>query len=480
MNHNDIDRLLKQALQTDDVPPPDLIEQVKFAVNDTKRKKPTRGKKPLFRNLLIAALCLLLVVSATALGTNFFGFGLQDMVLPSPEPIVIENPDGTVEALPVALISLQHPDTPEHAAAVAWQTFLNTYDLDQALLIAADDDHRNFAMGYTEVRQELFDVPDQYWIYGAYTMEMVEKIREIAERYGLSPLGEMIQFNTTEQFHTNISYGPLFTDDSIWFGGYQFESGTFQGDGQFGDIGFQLRFARKGVFDYVFLNVGDVAAFTEWTFKNTFGIQMLLVQSADHSLIIVETEAASIRVSIGAGAEENRWNPDAPPFGPSDLEHFANLIDFGQLRSEVPDHSAAFAAERAQMSEAVSDFVGTWTRVRAELDDGTALSMSEESGVEISADRQIIFWYSRDFLEFDTTTATADSAPIGWTITGEVVPISQHEFTIGISYMTFHYEYEPDFQAARPWELPFQYDPTSGLLQYTDWDGVHHFFTRTP
>jgi len=476
MNHNHIDRLLKQALQTDEVPSPDLIAQVKFAVNDTKRKKPTRGRKPLFRNLLIAALCLLLVVSATAFGTNFFGFGLQDMVLPSPEPIVVENPDGTVEEFPMALISLQHPDTPEHAAAVAWQAFLNAYDPDRALLIAADDDYRNFVTGQTEVRQEQFDVPDQYSIYGAYTMEMVEKIREIAERYGLSLLGEMIQFNTAEQLHANIAYGPFLDDAIDGFGAYQFESGTFQGDGQFGDIAFQIRFARRGVFDYVFLNVGDIAGFTEWTFQNTFGMPMLLVQGTHSSLIMLETEAASIRVNILAGTAGNRWNPDAPPFGPSDLEHFANLIDFGQLRSEVPDHSAAFAAEnaifeaeRAELDEMASGFVGDWVSIQSEV----------EKGLQISEDRQILFWNGRDYLEFYLDDSR-DSAirGRGWIMRGEVVPIGQYKFTIGLSSMTSHYEYELDFQTVNPWELPFRYDPTSGLLQYTDWNGVHHFFAR--
>ncbi|MCL2828841.1 MAG: hypothetical protein FWD99_08930 [Oscillospiraceae bacterium] len=457
MNHNHIDRLLKQALQANEAPSPDLIERVKFAANGGTRRKSVRGRKPLFRNLLIAALCLLFVVSATAFGTNFFGFGLQDMALPSPEPIVFEYPDGTVEEFSMTLISLQHPDTPEHAAAVAWQTFLNAYDIDAT--------GGNWS-----------DVSPEYRIYGAYSLEMVEKIREITAYYELSLLGEMLDIRTEEEFHASIAYGPFLNDAIDWFTGYQFESGTFQGDGQFGNIGFQLRFARRGVFDYVFLNVGDIADFTEWTFQNTFGMPMLLLQSTHASLIILETEAASIRVNILAGTAGDRWNPDAPPFGPSDLEHFANLIDFGQLRSEVPDLSAVFAAERAEMNEAASGFVGTWTRVRTELDDGTALPMSEESGVEISADRQIIFWYSRDFLEFDTTTAAADSAPVGWMITGEVVPISQHEFTIGISYMTFHYEL--DFQTVRPWELPFQYDPTSGLLRYTDWDGVQHVFTR--
>ena len=60
------------------------------------------------------------------------------------------------------------------------------------------------------------------------------------------------------------------------------------------------------------------------------------MQSTEKSLIYIETETAYILVNILAGTEGNVWFTSAPLFNGSDLEAFADLIDFGQLRSEVP------------------------------------------------------------------------------------------------------------------------------------------------
>ena len=283
--------------------------------------EPVRGGRRLMRVAVIAAaICLTLAFTVAAIATNFFG--LRELALPQPETEVVhvfELPDGSIEERPQQLITLQgFAGSPEHAAAVEWQEFLNTYDV-VAAAVAAD------AAG------DWGGVPEEYWAYGVYSLEMVAKVDEIAGKYGLSLLGEKLVFDSMEEFQKSIASGYLFTDDSIAFNGYKFTSGTFQFDG-WGLIEFQFRASRKGVFDSVFLNIGSIDDYTEWNYENAFGTQLILMQSEYKSLIILETDIFFIVVNVLVGTDGDFWQESTPPFERSDLEHFADLIDFSQIK----------------------------------------------------------------------------------------------------------------------------------------------------
>ena len=288
---HDIDAILKKTLQSNEIPPPGLVYRAKYAADNGRQK----GGKRLVRALVIAAVCIFLVGgSITAFATNFLG--LRDLLLP-----------GTEEA--IQLISFQgFAGSREYAAAAEWQNFLNTYDA-QAAAAAAGNDWGG--------------VPEEYRDYRAYDMTMAEKIREITGKYGLSLFGKSTDL-AQEALQASIANGPLFTDKSIRFGGYLFESGTFQFDAEQGNLTFQFRSSRKGVFDNVFLNIGDIAEYAQWNYKNAQGTPLLLMQSSQKSLIFSETDTAFIVVNVLAGTKDS--------FARGELEHLADLIAFGQLR----------------------------------------------------------------------------------------------------------------------------------------------------
>jgi len=269
MKTHDIDAVLKETLKSNEIPPIGLIHRAKFAAMEQRQ-----GGNRLARSLAVVALCIFLVGgSITAFATNFLG--LRNLILPGGEPST-------------QLISLQgFAGSKEHAAAAEWQSFLSTYDV--AAVVAA-------------LGNNWGDVPEEYRPYGAYDMTMAEKIREIAGKYELSLFGKMSDL-AQEELQAGIATGPLFTDDSIWFGGYLYESGTFQFDAGHGDLGFQFRSSRKGVFDNVFLNIGDIANYSEWNYKNAQGTPLLLMQSGDKSLILLETDTAFIVVNVLAGTD---------------------------------------------------------------------------------------------------------------------------------------------------------------------------------
>jgi len=286
-----------------ETPPLALIHQAKNAASNGRQGAQRQGSSRLRKGLVAAAACVFIVAgSITAFATNLFG--LRDLVLPGGE-----QSD--------QMISLQgFMGSAEHNAAAEWKSFLDAYDVEAALEAAGND---------------WGDVPEAYRMYGAYDLEMTGKIDEIAGKYGLSLFGEFFA-RTQEELQASIADGPLFTDASIWFEGYQFESGTFQFDAGYGDLMFQFRSSRKGVFDNVFLPVGDAAEYAEWNYENAHGTPLLLMQSGHKSLILLETDAAFIVVNVLAGNDGLGWGGTAFPFDSGKLERLADLIEFAQLK----------------------------------------------------------------------------------------------------------------------------------------------------
>jgi len=327
---SEIDNKLKATLCSNDFLPPQIMKKIKAVANNTTQLQGKRSKNSFLRVLVAAALCTILLMSATALAMNIFR--MRDLELPVNEEDKIVRgimPDGEVVERPVQLITYSYPGTPEYAAAVEWQEYLNTFDKNA---VYADPANDHFFLS----------IPEKYWHYGVWSQQMVDKLDEIVNRHGLSLFGRMIGI-TSKLDHTNqeelqslIAYGPLFTDASITFAGYMFEDGTFKFDGGYGDVRFFFRHSRKGVLDPTSINVGNIDDYTEWNYTNTHGIPLHLMQSSERSFIYFETETAYIFVGISAGTESNNWFKSAPPFTDSDLEAFADLIDFDQLRSEVP------------------------------------------------------------------------------------------------------------------------------------------------
>jgi hypothetical protein len=261
---------------------------------------------------------LLLLVSGIALAVATDFLGIQGLFL-STQPFSTGDSDGSTEEISLAFISLQgFVGTPEHAAAVRWQAFRNSYDPDNTGFSADSDG-------------SWMQVPAQYRDYGAFTPEMIAEIHNIAAIYGLSLMGEAHTIHADEPIPAHLASGPFLDDALLRLSGFYRESGLFQFGGQYGDIPFSFRLARKGVFDNEVFITSGYAAYTEWQFENRHGTPLLLVQSAGYSLLITETEEAFVVVTISGGTKTSGLHLDLPPFSSSDLEHFADLIDFRQL-----------------------------------------------------------------------------------------------------------------------------------------------------
>ena len=494
MNPNSVNNILKQALASDEMPSATLIRQVKQESNQTtaQHKKKHYGSVS-FRHFVSAAAVLLVIIGSTVLSGNLFG--ARDALFsspndPSPPPIAHVPTNEHIAPVSFSLsdlllpnyhdemdvLSLQGPvGRPEHSALARWKYFQSNYDQDQALLIAADEDFREYHQGIRTERDPLFDVPSEYMSLGIYTMEMVEEIRAILDEYNLTLLGNMLPLHTTEELSRNISYGPIFTNDSVFFSGWQFESGTFHIEGGFQDnYVFSLRASRKGVFDTTHRTLHDITAFEEWHFENIHGTPLLLAQSPEHAFVIADTETALIIASLHTG-----WLEEPNAFTAEDLEAFANLIDFRQIRSEIPDFQEEFETERNERIASISSLVGDWTLFRSESADGTILPQALDRGIEIRADRSMQYWYGVPESGFTEENHASGGIPFGsWYLNGELNHHNGNEFKIQVIGMFTTHD-APDLLVMLPY-MSLHYDPATGLLQHTDWEGNRHYFRKIP
>jgi len=421
--------------------------------------------------VIAATVCLILGLTVTAMATNIFG--LRDFALPNTGVVhSYVRPDGTIGERSQQLVALSgFSGTPEHTASVEWQEFLNTYDVWRAA-IAAD------ASG------DWGGVPEEFRGYGVYSLEMAAKLSETMERHGLALRGEILDIHTQDELQDSIANGSIFSDDSIWFMGYKFSSGTFQFDGSYGNIGFQFRASRKGVFDEVFLNIGNIEDYTEWSYENTNGTQLLLAQSNYKSLIVVETDVFFISVNILAGTDGDEWMPSVPPFTRTDLESFADLINFEQLRTDVPalvyDLPNIEEIEVPAPNESVdvaSSLIGTWVRVKSESHNRVETHISEEMVLIVYEDMFTVLFYgdgaSDNYVRFTPNVILPGHREVQGVLVNSGYDLFELE---NITHFSFAEEDLVNFTWGM--NLPFRYDPSNGLLQFSDWDGNHHFFER--
>ena len=311
------------------------------------RHRPAKRFRPavaiLVSVLLLAALC------GAAYAVNLFG--IRDLIMPNPITVMTYDdfpgtedeyreihPDGTLEDVTMHYLSLQgFAGSPEYEAMVEWTTFVDNYITENTTIYHdPDSDGPTGEDGGSEIGEDGGSgryIPNEYTWYGVYTLEMLDKLNEILETYGLIINGEVHDYGNWYDFRESIATGQFLDESMITaFPGYIWDSGTFQFDGRHGDIWFQLRSCHKGTFDYVLAMVDDISEFSdEWVYINAHGDELLLAQSPAQSLVIAETETAFMVISLHSGPEHAAFGTRTL-IDRNGLEQFADLFDIEQLR----------------------------------------------------------------------------------------------------------------------------------------------------
>lgn len=243
---------------------------------------PRRFKKPLLIAALIAL--TLLLVGCTALIWNLRQMRIaeihnEEMTYVDLQGNIVTTPEYSYEIF--SLHGLE--GTPTYQAHQEWFAFLETYDQDHTLMLAADD--------------KPMDVPEAYEAYNPYTQEMVDKIDEITEKYGLKLLGAFAPFQSweTEIFRKSTGIDTLLVENcsaQIELGsGYFYEGGNFS-------LTFDMTMPRENgawpypmlnsayyskadYFDEVYWAIGDTTRWEQWNYTTKSGHDLLILSYKD-------------------------------------------------------------------------------------------------------------------------------------------------------------------------------------------------------
>lgn len=262
--------------------------------------------------VLVAVLCLLTALATTAFAAKLFG--LRDAI--------VENYTSVSDTDIESEMTLSgFSGSREYMAATEWKAFKESYDPDGSIL--------------AEIGNGEVDVDIEYEQCGAYTQEMADKIDEITAKYGLSLHSG---FETVLLDDWNTAIGDFIDNNYAEFSdnayntalaGYMYDDGTFRYDGIFDATGGRLsvdyQFSRsaKGVFDPIFLNIGNIDDYQEQMIVTNSGVEIVAALSEYKSVLITEFDSCFVCINVLGGTDIGMTF--------SDLEALANTFDFSVL-----------------------------------------------------------------------------------------------------------------------------------------------------
>lgn len=242
---------------------------------------------------IAAVVAVLTALSIGAYASDWFGLG-STMI----EPQEIQMESG--ETQQVDMISLQgFSDSAEYAANMEWQEFYSSYDQDGAIL--------------AEIGNSATEFDEKYNAYICYTQEMADKIDEICEEYSLKLLGKLNTPENDEDFFSLAKTGQIYTRSSAdWentvYLGYVHEDGTFKFDGDLrllspevnwsSSISYEFIRCMKGYFNSSILNIGNINDYEQWNYTTSNGVELVLAQSDNKELIIVDRGESFVVVNL--------------------------------------------------------------------------------------------------------------------------------------------------------------------------------------
>ncbi len=288
--------------------------------------------------VLIAAIIALMVI---LMGCAVAAFSLADMKIGdsvssgdscvNESGMTVTEPTITREA-----ISLQGlAGSPGMLAAKEWFEFMASYDPDLTLL---DESERND-----------FAAPEEYDAYSVYTQEMMDKVDEIAEKYGLKLAGPFadIQEDNNELFFEALGLDALHrTDanvDAEYLSGYFYDCGNFdfsflltlKGEGVWpDDILVTMRYNDKEYLDVVWASVSDIDQMEQWTYRTADGTDVLIVMGDEQARIFYDRSDAFVFASIPT----YRWDENGENLymTKADVEQVVDCINFA-VKPQKPD-----------------------------------------------------------------------------------------------------------------------------------------------
>lgn len=315
----------------------EYIQDILIPIDDKESSKTWSFRK----SLLIAAIIGLLML---LMGCAAYFYSLKHLVVVdhSEESIAtIEEDmpgrisDDTTETLPETtagpfvaeqVLSLQgYEGSPAYNALQEWLTYATEYTIQNPELRFSDE----------------FQRPEAYTEYPCYSQDMVDKVDELCNKYGLHLLGKSLFITDAAGMEENGLSGVL-SEEAMprCFYGHLYQDGSFIASGELefsGDyektVQFQMHNIKKDAFYTVHLGLNNMSDYMQWNYKTQDGYNALLALNDRTGLIFVENEGRFVSIIIDEVPDSNMvftGIPNEKPF----LEMVCDCFVFSDLSNE--------------------------------------------------------------------------------------------------------------------------------------------------
>ena len=224
------------------------------------------------------------------------------------------------------VLSLQgYEGSPAYKALQEWLTYATEYTIRNPELRFSDE----------------FQRPDAYRSYHCYTQEMVDKVDEICNKYGLHLIGTSLFILDAEGMEEHGLSGVL-SEAAIprCFYGHLYQDGSFIASGELefsGDyektVQFQMHNIKKNAFYDTPLGLNNISDFVQWNYNTQDGYKALLALNERTGLIFVENEGRFVSIIIGEVPDSNMVFTGLPKEKPF-LEMVCDCFVFSDLSNE--------------------------------------------------------------------------------------------------------------------------------------------------
>ena len=251
------------------------------------------------RPILIAAIIGLLLL---LMGCAAYFCGLQQLVVIDHTIAIIEEDisgnttetTSEADAGPIVaekVLSLQgYEGSPAYLALQEWWEYAIDYTIQNPDLRFTSDYQR----------------PEAYTKYPCYSQDMVDKVDEICNKYGLHLLGKSTFITDADGMEANGLSGVLSVEAvPRCFYGHLYEDGSFTASGELelsGDyektVQFQMHNIRKDAFYTAHLGLNNMSDYIQWNYTTADGYTALLALSDRTGLIFVENEGRFVSIIV--------------------------------------------------------------------------------------------------------------------------------------------------------------------------------------
>lgn len=276
------------------------------------KQRTSAAKRRLWLVAAAVALMLLLIGCAAVVWMNIHNLTLAREEYTRP-PYYLENGETAASEQKTSIVlSLQGIENSKNfRACQEWDTFEKGYDPDGNLLAAAEENG--------------FQAPGAYDAYFVYTQEMVDRVDEIAQKYGLRLAGRRILTQTYDQ---SVFFDVLGIDTLVQNGtSAQYADGSFFECGDF-DIRFTFTipqgrtswdheihasclYTNKAYFRTLSVTLWDPETLEEWNETLPDGTALLIVRSGETAWVLCDRKDAFLSYQIDTTfGQEKMTNQD--------------------------------------------------------------------------------------------------------------------------------------------------------------------------